>query len=191
MTLSALFIGNESLLIQCADIWRARGHAIAGIVTRNAEVRRWAEGQGVAVQDQTPGHATALAGLRYDWLLSIANLSLVPESLITQAAQGAVNFHDGPLPRHAGLNAPVWAILEGETEHGITWHRIAGGIDEGGILEQRPIMNRATGKRLGVVTCSIGVAQYRPGEPVGEVVDRADQALYRAKREGRNRVCAE
>jgi natural product biosynthesis luciferase-like monooxygenase protein len=137
MTLSALFIGNESLLIQCADIWRARGHAIAAIVTRNAEVRRWAEGHGLRVQDQTPGHAGALAGLRYDWLLSIANLSLVPEPLIAQAAQGAVNFHDGPLPRHAGLNAPVWAILEGETEHGITWHRIAGGIDEGGILEQR------------------------------------------------------
>ncbi len=137
MTLSALFIGNESLLIQCADIWRARGHAIAAIITRNPEVRRWAEGHGLRVQDQTPGHAAALADLRYDWLLSIANLSLVPESLITQATQGAVNFHDGPLPRHAGLNAPVWAILEGETEHGITWHRIAGGIDEGGILEQR------------------------------------------------------
>lgn len=137
MTLSALFIGNESLLIQCADIWRARGHAIAGIVTRNAEVRRWGEGHGLTVQDQTPGHDKALTGLRYDWLLSIANLSLVPESLITQAAQGAVNFHDGPLPRHAGLNAPVWAILEGEAEHGITWHKIAGGIDEGGILEQR------------------------------------------------------
>ena len=59
------------------------------------------------------------------------------------------------------------------------------------ILEQRPIINRATGRRLGVVTCSIGVAQYRPGEPVGEVLDRADQALYRAKREGRNRVCPE
>jgi diguanylate cyclase len=60
-----------------------------------------------------------------------------------------------------------------------------------GVLEQRPIMNRATGKRLGVVTCSIGVAQYRPGEPVGDVVERADQALYRAKREGRNRVCTD
>jgi diguanylate cyclase len=57
-----------------------------------------------------------------------------------------------------------------------------------GMLENRPILNRATGKRLGVVTCSIGVAQYRPGEPVGETVDRADQAMYRAKREGRNMV---
>ncbi len=40
-----------------------------------------------------------------------------------------------------------------------------------------------------VVTCSIGVAQYAPGEKMEEFLDRADQALYRAKREGRNRVC--
>ncbi|HEX9858486.1 MAG TPA: MupA/Atu3671 family FMN-dependent luciferase-like monooxygenase, partial [Paracoccaceae bacterium] len=49
----------------------------------------------------------------------------------------AVNFHDGPLPRYAGLNAPVWAILNGEARHGITWHLITGGIDEGDILDQR------------------------------------------------------
>ena len=27
----------------------------------------------------------------------------------------AINFHDGPLPRYAGLNTPVWALLNGET----------------------------------------------------------------------------
>jgi diguanylate cyclase len=72
---------------------------------------------------------------------------------------------------------------------------INGGVTVGdqvrSILERRPIMNRTTGQRLGVVTCSVGVAQYRVGEPVGELVSRADQSLYRAKREGRNRVCAE
>lgn len=51
-----------------------------------------------------------------------------------------------------------------------------------GMLENRPSLNRATGKRLGVVTCSIGVTQYRPGEPMGETIDRADQAMYRAMR---------
>ena len=60
-----------------------------------------------------------------------------------------------------------------------------------GVLEQRPIVNRSTGKRLGVVTCSIGVAQYRAGEPVAETLDLADKALYRAKQAGRNRVCPE
>ncbi len=38
------------------------------------------------------------------------------------------------------------------------------------------------------VTISIGVAQYRPGEPLEPLVERADQALYLAKQNGRNQV---
>jgi len=41
------------------------------------------------------------------------------------------------------------------------------------------------------ITVSGGVAQYRPGEAVADLVERADQALYEAKRRGRNQVCAE
>ena len=38
------------------------------------------------------------------------------------------------------------------------------------------------------VTVSIGIASYCKGEPLGSIVGRADDALYRAKRTGRNRV---
>ncbi|UYC22876.1 GGDEF domain-containing protein [Xanthomonas sp. CFBP 8443] len=38
------------------------------------------------------------------------------------------------------------------------------------------------------VTASIGVAWYRPGETVQQLLSRADDALYRAKHGGRNRV---
>ncbi len=40
------------------------------------------------------------------------------------------------------------------------------------------------------VTASFGVAERHPGESVEEVVRRADDALYRAKAEGRDRVVA-
>ncbi|MCK9563995.1 MAG: diguanylate cyclase, partial [Bacteroidales bacterium] len=38
------------------------------------------------------------------------------------------------------------------------------------------------------VTISVGVAEYRPGETLEILVNRADGALYNAKREGRDRV---
>ena len=137
MSLNALFIGNESLLVQCASLWRDRGHAIAAVVTRNPEVRAWAEGEGLRVEAPGGDLGARLAGLSCDWVLSVAYLSLIPEDVLALGRAGAVNFHDGPLPGYAGLNAPVWAILNGETSHGITWHRITAGVDEGNVLVAR------------------------------------------------------
>ncbi len=40
------------------------------------------------------------------------------------------------------------------------------------------------------VTCSIGIAEYIPGENYNTLIDRADAALYHAKNIGRNQVAA-
>ncbi len=58
-------------------------------------------------------------------------------------------------------------------------------------IMRRRIVRKNTGDDFGTITLSIGVSCYRPGEPLLQTVRRADDALYQAKRAGRNRVVAE
>ncbi|MAB99393.1 MAG: hypothetical protein CMK71_15235 [Pseudomonadaceae bacterium] len=43
------------------------------------------------------------------------------------------------------------------------------------------------GERV-TITLSAGISAFSPGDQADQVFERADQALYRAKRAGRNRV---
>jgi len=60
-----------------------------------------------------------------------------------------------------------------------------------GAVKARELVKQSRGQSLGHVTLSIGVAAYRPGEPVDDFVHRADAYLYAAKERGRDRVEAE
>jgi diguanylate cyclase len=55
----------------------------------------------------------------------------------------------------------------------------------------RKLVKRDTGETIGGITVSIGVSHFEPGESLNHFVERADHALYTAKRDGRNRVVAE
>ena len=56
------------------------------------------------------------------------------------------------------------------------------------ILSEKDIVRRSTGEKLGTVTVSVGVAQLRGDDTLDTLIERADQALYAAKRSGRDRV---
>ncbi len=58
-------------------------------------------------------------------------------------------------------------------------------------LAKKELKNTKTDQSYGSVTLSFGIGKYCPGEPLSELIQRADRALYRAKDAGRNQVISE
>lgn len=56
---------------------------------------------------------------------------------------------------------------------------------------QSPLKSAVRSRNLGTITVSIGVACYRPGEALKKFINRSDEALYSAKKHGRDRVTTE
>lgn len=131
---SAIVIGDESLLVSCSEMMLGRGHKITAVVTSDSEITDWATRSGLVVLQKPADLGETHAA---DWLFSIANLQLIPEETLSLGRTGAVNFHDAPLPAYAGLNAPVWALLNSETQFGVSWHMIQAGIDRGDLVAQQ------------------------------------------------------
>jgi natural product biosynthesis luciferase-like monooxygenase protein len=133
---SAVFVGDGSLLVRCAQAFLEAGHQVVAVASQDAAIRQWADARGLVSLQPGPDLAAQLAQTGFDYLFSVANLGILPVELIARADKLALNFHDGPLPRYAGLNAPAWALMAGERQHGITWHEMTERVDAGRIAQQ-------------------------------------------------------
>lgn len=135
--LSSVLIGSESLLIQCGEVLRDQGHEVVAVVSRAPQIVDWAVGNGITTLEPGPDLASRLCHIEHDFLFSITHLAIIPEEVLELPRKAAINFHDGPLPRYAGMYAPAWALLQGESEYGVTFHEMTSGADEGEIYAQR------------------------------------------------------
>jgi len=132
----ALFVGSGPLLLQCLEAYMASGGQVTAVVTQEVTIADQARANGLQVWGMD---SVELAHAEYDYLLSIANLEMLPGELVNRARRMAINYHDGPLPRYAGLNATSWAILNRETQHGVTWHEMTDKPDAGRIICAAPL----------------------------------------------------
>ena len=87
---------------------------------------------------------------RVDLLLNVHSLVVIDADVVAAPRVGSFNLHPGPLPEYAGLNAPSWAIFNGEPQHGVTLHWMDAGIDTGPVAWSRrfPLRRSETGISL-------------------------------------------
>ena len=136
---STIVIGETSLAVQCTQLLKKRGHSLAATCgNADAPLKSWAETAGIPYFSGLAELESFAAGASPDYLFSVVNYRILPPGLL-RAVKLVINYHDGPLPRYAGVYATSWAILNGETQHGITWHVMLEKLDAGDILVQRPV----------------------------------------------------
>ena len=58
-------------------------------------------------------------------------------------------------------------------------------------IQAKELLKRSTNEKLGRVTASFGIAQFRPDDTPSSLIERADRCLYAAKHRGRNIVVVE
>ena len=74
-----------------------------------------------------------------DLLVVVAYGKILPPSLLQLPPLGAINVHGSLLPQYRGAAPIQWAVINGETETGITIMQLDEGMDTGPLLLSVPV----------------------------------------------------
>lgn len=133
---SCVLIGDDHLLLQCAGLLLNHGYSIDAIISPLIEAQDFALTREINYFDSYQSAQQFLTEREFDYLFSIINSSIIPASILQKAKKMAINFHNAPLPKYAGVHALSWALLNEESVHGVTWHEMTELVDGGNILAQ-------------------------------------------------------
>jgi UDP-4-amino-4-deoxy-L-arabinose formyltransferase/UDP-glucuronic acid dehydrogenase (UDP-4-keto-hexauronic acid decarboxylating) len=79
-----------------------------------------------------------------DFIFSFYYRHLLGENLLACARNGGFNLHGSLLPRYRGRAPANWVLVNGETETGVTLHRLVKRADAGAIVAQQRVSISAT-----------------------------------------------
>ncbi len=134
---SCFVIGGDTLLIECCKQLIEKGFFIEGVISNDQSIISWIATEQIEHIAIDENLFSRLEETQFEYLFSIAHLEVIDASILKLPTKLSINFHDAPLPRYAGLNCPVWSIINQEPVYGISWHQITPGVDCGDILLTR------------------------------------------------------
>jgi len=130
-----------------------------------------------------PAVQAAIASVRPDVLLSWFWPQRIPASLLALPRLGAYGVHPSLLPRWRGPDPYFWALHQGDSETGVTLHRLDDAYDTGEVISQRRLQIGADENawllakrldRLGLASLLDAASQLTDGKPLlGTVQDEA------------------
>ncbi|MDB5251109.1 MAG: methionyl-tRNA formyltransferase [Flaviaesturariibacter sp.] len=163
--LRIVFMGTPDFAVSSLDALMAAGCTIVGVVTapdkpagrgmqlQQSAVKKYAVDKGLTVLQpeklKNPDFIAELDRLRPDLQVVVA-FRMLPEIVWSKPPLGTVNVHGSLLPQYRGAAPINWAVINGETETGVTTFKLQHAIDTGDILlqERMPIAPDETAGEL-------------------------------------------
>lgn len=146
-----VFMGTPEFAVPSLRALVAGGYNVVGVVTtpdkpagrgqklHQSEVKIAALELGLPVLQpeklKAPEFVEAMQALRPDLGIVIA-FRMLPEVIWAMPRLGTFNLHASLLPQYRGAAPINWAIINGETETGVTTFLLNHEIDKGGIIDQ-------------------------------------------------------
>lgn len=150
MEFTCCIIGRTQLAVDCSKILLHNGIIIRHVFTDDKSFQEWAESLKIEVhsiahfesKSKLPLDLSSISNFfcNFDFLFSIVNDVIISEYVLKSVKRCPINYHNGPLPKYAGMNAAHWALLNGEKTHGVVWHIMEKTIDTGAILTKKEIL---------------------------------------------------
>ena len=143
------FLGTPEFALPSLDMLQKSGHTLAVFTQPDRPVGRhatltppptkaYALSHGIPVYQfekiRLPEGVAALSAFEPDLMVTAAFGQLLSAENLAIAKYGCINVHGSLLPKYRGAAPIQWAIIDGETETGITTMMTAIGLDTGDIL---------------------------------------------------------
>lgn len=144
-------IGRASWLLKAAELLVGSGETVAAVITAKPSgeaavgpedyerlARSWQASFFRSINASREDILCEIAGTRPDLCLTMNFPGLLLSEFVSLFPLGVVNCHGSLLPKYRGNSPPNWAILNGDTEAGCTFHLVkAGELDTGQVLLQK------------------------------------------------------
>lgn len=168
-----VFMGTPEFAVASLDILVQNNYDVVGVVTvpdkpagrgqqlQQSAVKKYALQKALTVlqPDKLKGEEfiEELKKLKADLQIVVA-FRMLPEMVWDMPALGTYNLHGSLLPKYRGAAPINWAIINGESESGVTSFKLKHEIDTGNMLFQQksPISNTTTAGELHDTLMQVG-----------------------------------
>ena len=151
-----VFMGTPDFAVASLDAIYRAGYPIVAVITApdkpagrgmqltESAVKKYALEKGLAILQpeklKAPVFLDELRSLSADLQVVVA-FRMLPELVWNMPPMGTINLHASLLPQYRGAAPINWAVINGETETGVTTFKLQHDIDTGNILlqEKMPI----------------------------------------------------